>query len=212
MKHLCATAVLAVLLLAAACSGRRDQAAAAPEGRRLPKGSPSRTVSVPPAMARTATARSRPTRASPASIPSYLYKQLPDFKAGGVKNAVMSGMVATLPTTTCATSLPTSPRRSPGQAPPRTRSLVAAGQKLYRGGDSDTGVPACSGCHSPNGAGIPAQYPRLTGQHVDYTLAQLQAFRSGRSRQRLPSMMRTIAGRLTDKEMAAVAEYISGLR
>ena len=70
----------------------------------------------------------------------------------------------------------------PGAA--KDRALVAAGQKLYRGGDSETGVPACSGCHSPDGAGIPAQYPRLAGQHGEYTVAQLKAFRSRRARQR----------------------------
>ncbi len=110
--------------------------------------------------------------------PEYLYKQLPDYKAGQRKNAVMSGMVAPCPRTTCAISPPISRIRSQARRGQR-RELVTAGQKLYRGGDSETGVPACSGCHSPDGAGIPAQYPRLAGQHGEYTIAQLQSFRSG---------------------------------
>ena len=71
-------------------------------------------------------------------------------------------------------------------------------------------MPACAGCHSPNGAGIPAQYPRLGGQHFEYTEAQLLAFRSG---QRANSaQMTTIAGKLNDREIKAVSDYIAGLR
>jgi cytochrome c553 len=77
----------------------------------------------------------------------------------------------------------------------KDRSLVTAGQRLYRGGDSETGVPACSGCHSPDGAGIPAQYPRLAGQHGEYTNSQLQYFRSGERANDPNAMMRTIASR-----------------
>jgi cytochrome c553 len=71
-------------------------------------------------------------------------------------------------------------------------------------------VPACAGCHSPNGAGIPAQYPRLAGQHADYAEAQLVAFRSG-ARANSPQMM-TIAQKMSDREIKAVADYIAGLR
>ncbi len=71
-------------------------------------------------------------------------------------------------------------------------------------------MPACSGCHSPNGAGIPAQYPRLSGQFAEYTEAQLKAFRDGTRRNNVA--MAQIAARLSDKEMAAVADYIAGLR
>jgi cytochrome c553 len=71
-------------------------------------------------------------------------------------------------------------------------------------------VPACAGCHSPDGAGIPAQYPRIGGQHEEYLDAQLQAFGSG-ARDNSPQMM-AIAGRLKDGEMKAVADYLQGLR
>lgn len=143
---------------------------------------------------------------------SYLYKQLSDYKAGRRKNAVMNGMVANLSDDDLhnLAAYFAAQKSKPGTA--NDRGLVSAGQRLYRGGASDTGVPACSGCHSPDGAGVPTQYPRLAGQHPDYTLAQLQYFRSGERDNDPNAMMRTIAGRLTDKDMAAVANYISGLR
>ena len=87
---------------------------------------------------------------------------------------------------------------------------AAFSAEIYRGGILERNVPACSGCHSPNGAGIPAQYPRLAGQHADYTEAQLVAFRGG-VRANGP-MMVTIAGKLNDKEIKAVSDYIAGLR
>jgi cytochrome c553 len=82
---------------------------------------------------------------------------------------------------------------------------------LYRGGNPANGIAACAGCHSPNGAGIPAQYPRLASQHADYVTAQLKAFRAGDRANDPNQMMRATAVKLTDKEIAALAEYISGL-
>jgi cytochrome c553 len=143
---------------------------------------------------------------------SYLYKQLSDYKAGRRKNAVMNSMVAALSDDDLRNLAAyfAAQNLKPGVA--TDASLVAAGQKLYRGGDSETGVPACSGCHSPDGAGIPAQYPRLAGQHGEYTNSQLQYFRSGERANDPNAMMRTIASRLNDKAIAALADYISGLR
>ena len=92
----------------------------------------------------------------------------------------------------------------------KNKDTVLLGEKIYRGGILERNVPACSGCHSPNGAGIPAQYPRLSGQHAEYTESQLVAFRSG-LRANGP-MMTTIAGKLNDKEIKAVSDYIAGLR
>ncbi|MDQ3261403.1 MAG: c-type cytochrome, partial [Pseudomonadota bacterium] len=94
----------------------------------------------------------------------------------------------------------------------RDKALVDAGQKIYRGGDAKTGIPACAGCHSPNGVGIPAQYPRLAGQMKEYTLAQLKAFKAGERANDNAAMMRTIASRLSDKQMEALAEYVAGLQ
>jgi cytochrome c553 len=74
------------------------------------------------------------------------------------------------------------------------------------------GIAACASCHSPNGAGMPAQFPRLAGQYAEYTAAQLKSFRAGERANDPNSMMRTVAARLSDKEVSAVAEYIAGLR
>jgi cytochrome c553 len=143
---------------------------------------------------------------------SYLYKQLSDFKAGRRKNPIMAGIVAGLSDEDMRNVAAHYATQKPRPEASKDRTLAAAGQKLYRGGDSDTGVPACSGCHSPDGAGIPAQYPRLAGQHGDYTMVQLQSFRSGDRGNDPNGMMRTIAARLSDKEIAALADYIAGLR
>jgi cytochrome c553 len=97
----------------------------------------------------------------------------------------------------------------PGKA--KEPALVAVGQKLYRGGNQASGVPACSSCHSPNGAGIPTQFPRLAGQHADYTLTQLRAFRTGGRDNDAAKMMRVIASKMTEQEMQAVSDYIAGL-
>ena len=74
------------------------------------------------------------------------------------------------------------------------------------------GIAACTSCHGPNGAGIPAQYPRIAGQHAEYTTAQLMAFRSGERANDPNKMMRGVAAKLSDVEIKAVAEYIAGLR
>ena len=84
------------------------------------------------------------------------------------------------------------------------------GKKIYRGGIAETNVPACASCHGPAGAGIPVRYPRLAGQHQDYTVAQLGLFKSG-ARANSPEMA-TIAKRLSDDEMKAVADYVAGLK
>ena len=144
--------------------------------------------------------------------PGYLYKQLTDFKAGRRKNAAMSAMVANLSDDDLRNLAAYFAAQKPMAGTAKDRVLVAAGQRLYRGGNSETGVPACSGCHSPDGAGVPSQYPRLAGQHGDYTVAQLQSFRNGDRDNDPNAMMRMIASRLNDKDMAAVAQYITGLR
>jgi cytochrome c553 len=87
---------------------------------------------------------------------------------------------------------------------------VSVGEKIYRGGIADRQIAACAGCHSPNGAGIPAQYPRLSGQHADYTVAQLTAFREGARNNSV--QMTQVAAKLNDREIRAVADYIAGLR
>jgi cytochrome c553 len=156
------------------------------------------------------------TRGSPANPilqgqhPEYLVKQLTEFKAGKRKNAIMSGMAATLSEEDMknVAAFYATKQAKPGFA--KDKDTVSLGEQIYRGGIAAKQVPACAGCHSPNGAGIPAQYPRLAGQHGDYTEAQLTAFRSG-ARANSAQMM-AIAAKLSDKELKAVADYITGLR
>ena len=90
------------------------------------------------------------------------------------------------------------------------KNLVQLGERIYRGGIADRQVPACAGCHSPNGAGIPSQYPRLGGQHADYSAAQLTAFRDGVRKNSL--QMGQVAAKMNDREIKAVSDYIAGLR
>lgn len=150
-------------------------------------------------------------------FPEYLHKQLANFKpAGGKKaereNAVMAGMVAALSPDdmrNLAAYYAGQPAK-PGNA--RNKDLVALGQKIYRGGIAAKGVAACAACHGPNAAGMPAQYPRLSGQHAEYTEVQLKSFRAGERANDPNSMMRAVAAKLSDREIQAVADYIAGLR
>ena len=90
--------------------------------------------------------------------------------------------------------------------------LVGAGERLYRGGNAETGVPACMACHGPEGLGNgPAGWPALGGQHAAYVMAQLRAYRSGDRSTDLNQMMRNVAARMSDSEIEAVASYVQGL-
>jgi cytochrome c553 len=141
----------------------------------------------------------------------YLLKQLTEFKSGARSSPVMAPMVANLSADDMRNLAAYYSTQTPKQMGAKDKALVAQGRKLYRGGNPATGIAACAGCHSPNGAGIPAQYPRLASQHADYVTAQLKAFRAGDRANDLAQMMRSTAGKLSDKEIAALAEYISGL-
>ena len=142
--------------------------------------------------------------------PQYLVKQLQEFKSGKRANAVMSGMAATLSDEDMKNVAYWlhSKTAKPGFA--KDKELVALGERIYRGGIADRQVAACAGCHSPNGAGIPAQYPRLGGQHADYLSAQLTGFRDGLRKNNL--QMSQVAAKLNDREIKAVSDYIAGLR
>jgi cytochrome c553 len=141
----------------------------------------------------------------------YLLKQLTEFKAGARNSPIMAPMVATLTADDMRNLAAYYASQTPKQMGAKDKDLVAQGRKLYRGGNAANGVAACAGCHSPNGAGIPAQYPRLASQHADYVAGQLKAFRAGDRANDPNQMMRSTAVKLTDKEIAALAEYISGL-
>ena len=141
--------------------------------------------------------------------PEYLVKQLSEFKSGQRANPVMSGMAATLSEADMKNIAYwlASQKQKAGFA--KDKDTLALGQALYRGGSSDKKMAACAGCHSPNGAGIPAQYPRLAGQQSDYTVAQLTAFRDGVRQNSV--QMTGVAAKLSDKEIKALADYIAGL-
>ena len=142
--------------------------------------------------------------------PEYVVKQLQEFKSGKRSNAIMTGMVAALSDQdmmNIAAWLATKTNK-PGQS--KDKELIAMGEKIYRGGIADRQVPACAGCHSPNGAGIPSIYPRVSGQHADYTALQLNTFRDG-SRKNSVAMTQ-VAAKMNDREIKAVSDYMAGLR
>ncbi len=148
----------------------------------------------------------------------YITLQLAHFKAGIRVNPTMQAMAATLTDADMtALGIYFSQQKLKGEAS-RDIALVKAGQQLWRGGDAETGVPACAACHSPDGAGIPRNYPRLAGQYADYTYAQLKAFQSGArgadaaGKDVNGAIMHTIAMKLTDAQMKALADYAAGLR
>ena len=142
--------------------------------------------------------------------PDYLVKQLTEFKSGKRPNAVMSGMAAMLSDEDMkgVAAYFSSQNLVLGKA--KVNGAGSLGEKIYRGGIAETNVPACAACHGANGAGLLKQFPRLGGQHSDYTLAQLRTFRTG-ERANAPMMM-AIATKMTDAEMVAVADYMQGLR
>ena len=150
-------------------------------------------------------------------VPEYLAKQLHNFKSVDGKpavrnNAIMAGMTAAVPDEEIANVAAWFASQKIKPAAAKDEKLIALGQKIWRQGDFKKGVPACAGCHGPSGAGLPAQYPRLAGQFQEYTEAQLKAFRSEERANDPEKMMRTIAAKLSDPEIKAVAEYIAGLR
>ena len=143
----------------------------------------------------------------------YLVKQLSEFKSMKRKNDIMFGMAAALSEADMAdiAAFYASKAAAPGAA--TDESKLALGEDIYRGGNMTTGVPACTGCHGPTGAGNPAaMYPALAGQHAQYTLAQLKAFQAGTRDNDSNAMMRNVAVRMTNAEMEAVANYIATLK
>ena len=142
--------------------------------------------------------------------PEYLVKQLKEFKSGKRANAIMSGMVASLSEDDMRNIAYwlASKKAKPGFA--KDKASVLLGERIFRGGIPVRQVPACAGCHGPSGTGIPSQYPRIAGQHADYAVAQLLAFRDG---VRLNNAQMTgVTAKMNDREIKAVSDYIAGLR
>ncbi len=142
--------------------------------------------------------------------PEYTHKQLMEFKSGVRQDPIMQGFAAALSeedSRNIAWWL-ASQKAKPGFA--KEKDLVLLGERIYRGGVPERQIPACAGCHSPNGAGIPSQYPRLSGQHAEYTAKQMAAFRDGSRANN--AIMQGVAARMNDREIKAVSDYIAGLR
>jgi cytochrome c553 len=148
----------------------------------------------------------------------YITLQLTHFKAGVRVNATMQAMSASLTVPEMQALGVYFSRQQPKGLAAKDATLVKTGQRLWRGGDAATDVPACAACHSPTGVGVPKNYPRLAGQYADYVYAQLKAFKSG-ERGADPGgkdvngrIMGTIAHDMTDEQMKAIADYMMGLR
>ncbi|PQA82141.1 cytochrome c4 [Limnohabitans sp. TS-CS-82] len=142
--------------------------------------------------------------------PDYIVKQLQEFKSGKRANAIMSGMVAALSEDDMKNIAAWVGSKTAKTGFAKDKELVTLGERIYRGGIADRQIPACAGCHAPNGAGIPSQYPRLSGQHAEYAVAQLISFRDGGRKNSL--QMTQVAAKMNDREIKAVADYIAGLR
>lgn len=149
--------------------------------------------------------------------PEYTFKQLRNFKSQGGKpaernNGVMAGMVANLSEDDMKNLAAHFAIQKPKSRAAKDAALIKQGELIYRGGIAAKGVAACASCHAPNGAGMPAQFPRVAGQHSEYTATQLKAFRAGQRANDPAQMMRLVAAKLSDQEISAVSEYIAGLR
>lgn len=141
--------------------------------------------------------------------PEYLVKQLKEFKAGVRKNAIMNGMAAPLSEQDMRNIAywVTTQKMTPGSA--TNKDTIALGEKIWRGGIANRGVPACAACHSPNGAGIPIRFPRLAGQHAAYVEQQLKDFRDGvRTNDKV---MPEVVNGMNDAQIKAVADFVQGL-
>lgn len=142
--------------------------------------------------------------------PEYLIKQLQDYKSGKRANAIMTGLASTLSDDDMRNIsywLASKPI-TPGFA--SDKEIVALGERIYRGGVAERKIAACASCHSPNGAGMPSQYPRLAGQHADYTALQLTQYRDGIRKNNL--QMSQVAANMNDRDIKAVSDYVAGLR
>ena len=147
----------------------------------------------------------------------YLLKQLTEFKSVQGKpavrnNPIMGGMTAALSIEDMHSLALYFSQQKQKPSSATDEKLVEKGKILWRKGDFERGIPACAGCHGPSGAGLPVRFPRLSGQYAEYTELQLKNFRSEERSNDPEKMMRTIADKLSDKQIKALADYIAGLR
>lgn len=141
---------------------------------------------------------------------AYTYKQLTNFKTPERNNPIMTPIAKALTDEEMHNIAAWLDKQAAKPGAAKNKATIDLGKKIYRGGIAEKNVPACASCHGANGAGIPAQFARLAGQHQEYTGAQLAAFRAGKRSNSV--QMTTIAKRLSDDEMAAVSDYIAGMK
>jgi cytochrome c553 len=141
---------------------------------------------------------------------AYTHKQLVDFKGADRSNPVMSSIAKALTDDEAKNIAAYLAKQAPKPGAAKNKDTIELGKRIYRAGIAEKKVPACASCHSANGAGIPAQFARLAGQHQDYTASQLVNFRNGTRKN--SAQMTTIAKRLSDDEIQAVSDYIAGLK
>jgi cytochrome c553 len=143
-------------------------------------------------------------------VEAYVYKQLVDFTTPQRVNPVMSAYAKMMTDDDKKNVAAYLAGQSAKQGAAKNKDIAELGKKIYRGGIAGTGVAACASCHGANGNGIPSQFPRIAGQHQDYTVAQLQAFKAGGRKNSV--QMVTLSKRMSEDEMKAVADYIAGLK
>ncbi len=141
---------------------------------------------------------------------AYIAKQLADFKTPQRNNPVMSPIAKNLSEEEMMNIAAFLEKQTPKPGAARNKDTIEQGKKIFRAGIAEKSVPACASCHGADGGGIPVQFPRLAGQHQDYTVTALTNFRSG-ARNNSPQMT-TIAKRMSDDEIKAVADYVAGLK
>lgn len=142
--------------------------------------------------------------------PEYLIKQLQEYKSGKRDNAIMKGLASALSDDDMRNIAYWLADQKGSNGFAQNKDTIRLGERIYRGGIADRQISACAGCHSPNGSGVPSQFPRLAGQHATYTETQLKAFRDGVRNNNV--MMTGVASKMNDREMKAVSDYIAGLR
>jgi cytochrome c553 len=143
-------------------------------------------------------------------IGTYTMKQLHDFRGDARMNPIMTPIAKALSDQDILDIAAFLTAQAPKPNAAKNKDTIALGKKIYRGGIAEKNVPACASCHGAAGNGIPAQYPRIAGQHQDYAVAQLVNFRTN-ARKNSPQMQ-TIAKRLSDDEMKAVSDYVAGMK
>jgi len=141
---------------------------------------------------------------------AYLDKQLREYMSGKRKSPIMAPLIASLKKQQISAIAAHFAGQTPARGASANPELVARGKALYEEGNRATGVPACVGCHLPNGVGH-ERYPRLAGQRQAYVVQHVTEFKSGTRANDRAHVMRALAGHLTDEEIRAVAEYLAGL-